>query len=53
MKTAFASLPIGTRFEFNSNVWVKKSTRTAYLEEFNRVFYFADKDLVRIMGLKG
>lgn len=50
MKTVFAAIPVGTRFECNGNVCLKTSTRTAILENYDRVFYFAMGDIVRIMG---
>ena len=53
MRTSFLSLPIGAHFNFNSNEYIKKSTRTAFLIEFNRVFYFSNSELVKIINLKG
>lgn len=50
MNTIFAALPIGTRFECNGNECIKKSTRTALLVQYGRVFYFEHKARVRIMG---
>jgi len=50
MNTIFASVPVGSRFECNGNVCIKKSTRTGLLEQFGHVFYFAMKDRVRILG---
>jgi len=50
MNTIFCSVPVGTRFEYNGNVYTKVSTRTARLEEYDRVFYFGIKDNIRIMG---
>jgi len=38
--TTFSVLPIGTRFECNGNVCIKRSTRTAVLVQYGRVFYF-------------
>lgn len=46
----FKELPIGTEFHRNGNRWVKKSTRTAFLVEYNRVFYFLQNDLC-IVGI--
>lgn len=50
MNTIFASIPVGTRFTCNGNECIKQSTRTALMVNFNRVFYFARTDCVRIMG---
>ena len=50
MKTIFASVPVGSRFECNGNICVKQSTRTAVLEQFGRVFYFGMNDRVRTIG---
>ena len=50
MKTIFAAVPVGSRFECNGNFCVKKSTRTAILENYGRVFYFAMTDRVKILG---
>lgn len=51
MKTNFSFLPVGSRFEFNGNLCIKKSTRTALLIEFQRVFYFSATDRVQVKGL--
>lgn len=37
----FEALPVGARFECNGNECVKRSTRTALLVQYGRVFYFA------------
>ena len=50
MNTIFCAIPVGTRFEFNGNAYIKRSTRTAFLIEFDRVFYFSIRDNIRIMG---
>jgi hypothetical protein len=44
----FKALPVGQTFWYNGNEYTKKSTRTAYLHEFKRVFYFGQNDIVRI-----
>ena len=43
----FEDIAVGTRFDYNGNAWIKQSTRTAYLIEFNRWFYFGASDIVR------
>ena len=50
MKTIFAAVSVGSRFECNGNFCVKKSTHTAMLEGYGRIFYFAMTDRVRILG---
>ena len=49
MRTTFKALPIGARFEYNGNDFFKRSTRTAFLIRFERVFYFRLKDVVAII----
>jgi len=45
----FESLTVGTVFEFNGNHFVKQSTRTARMLEYDRrLFYFGMKDVVTI-----
>lgn len=41
----FDELPLKTVFHYNGNTWIKKSTKTAKLVEYNKTFYFAKKDL--------
>jgi len=41
---AFSRLPVGTVFARNGNRWIKKSTRTAFLPEYDRWFYFGQAD---------
>lgn len=53
MNTIFIAVPIGCRFECNGNEYTKTSSRTARLEENNRVFYFGIKERVSILGKKG
>lgn len=50
MNTIFCAIPVGTRFECNGNAYIKKSSRTAYLIEFDRTFYFSNRERIRIMG---
>ena len=44
--TIFSALPIGARFKCNGNECVKRSTRTAVLVKYERVFYFTKDTLV-------
>jgi hypothetical protein len=45
----FESLTVGTVFEFNGNHFVKQSTRTARMLEYDRrLFYFGMKEVVTI-----
>lgn len=39
--TTFSALPIGAKFHCNGNECIKRSSRTAELLAFSRVFYFA------------
>ena len=41
----FKELPVGTRFSLNGTRFSKRSSRTAALVEFDRWFYFGQKDL--------
>lgn len=41
----FSELPIKAEFYRNGNLWIKRSSRTAYLPEYDRWFYFREKDL--------
>jgi predicted transcriptional regulator len=51
MNTIFIGIAIGQRFEFGGTAWVKKSSRSATLEENpTKWFYFSAKDRVRILG---
>lgn len=52
MNTIFCALRLGQRFDVNGTIWVKKSNRTASLEENGRIFYFGDKERVTILGVK-
>jgi hypothetical protein len=42
---AFNRLPVGTSFARNGNRWIKQSTRTAFLPEYNCWFYFGQHDV--------
>ena len=44
---SFEQLAIGDRFLCNGNEYVKRSTRTVLLVNFNRVFYFYAKQSVK------
>jgi hypothetical protein len=46
--TTFATLPIGGKFMCNGNPCIKRSSRTAELINFNRVFYFGKREIVTI-----
>ena len=41
----FKELPVGTLFSLNGTRYSKRSSRTAALVEFDRWFYFGQKDL--------
>ena len=41
----FKELPVGTLFSLNGTRFSKRSSRTAALVEFDRWFYFGQKDL--------
>lgn len=45
----FSAVTSGEVFTYNGNVWVKRSTRTAYLPMYRRVFYFGMSDIVRLV----
>ena len=46
----FYELNINDKFMFNGNLWIKKSTRTAYLPQYNnRIFYFSKKETCKII----
>jgi hypothetical protein len=46
----FAELPLNCQFLQHGNQWVKRSSRTAYLPEYKRTFYFK-QDALCIVGL--
>jgi len=41
----YKELPVGTHYSYNGNHWIKQSTRTAQLPEYDRWFYFGEFDL--------
>lgn len=44
----FHELNINDKFMFNGNLWIKKSTRTARLPQYNnRLFYFHKNETCR------
>lgn len=45
----FKDLPIGTHFYCNGNLCEKRSTRTACLLEYSRVFYFGQRESVAMV----
>lgn len=47
MKTTFALIPLNTVFYCNGNRCIKKSSKTALLLEYGRIFYFGQDDQVR------
>jgi hypothetical protein len=49
MKTTFSALPVGTMFFCNGNICTKKSTRTAWINKNNTLwFYFGANESVRV-----
>lgn len=50
MTVYFKNIPVGRRFECNGNECIKTSTRTARLIEYNRVFYFRQSELCRLLA---
>lgn len=42
----FCQLKVGSFFGYNGNRYKKKSKRTAYLIDYNRLFYFGKSDIV-------
>ena len=51
MKT-FAQLATGDRFRCQGNEYIKRSTKTALLVNFNKVFYFYDSQSVEPLDVK-
>jgi len=40
-RECFAALPIGAKFELSGNtVWVKRSSRTAYIENAPKIWFY-------------
>lgn len=46
----FKDINQGVHFMYNGNLWLKCSSRTARITEFNRVFYFKANDNVKLIG---
>ncbi len=44
-RITFENIPLNKLFSFNGANYKKQSTRTAYLIENNRIFYFSKNDL--------
>lgn len=44
----FRALPVGAHFTCNGNRCIKKSSRTAQLIDYGRVFYFLDNTSITI-----
>lgn len=47
-QATFQRLPIGADFAHNGNRYVKMTTRTAHLIEYNRRFYFGRREFVTV-----
>lgn len=45
----FSDLAIGNVFRMNGNIYVKQSTRTAWLVEYSRWFYFGKREIVELL----
>lgn len=45
---AFNRVAIGATFCKNGNAYIKRSTRTAFLTKYNRIFYFGQRELVTV-----
>lgn len=46
----FSEVKVGETFNLNGNTYVKKSTRTGHLIEFNRRFYIGQNETVTVEG---
>jgi len=44
----FKELKIGSNFEYGGNLWIKKSSRTAWLIRANRLFYMGQNDICKL-----
>lgn len=44
----FKDIKVGEYFMFNQNKYLKRSSRTALLLEFNRIFYFSPDDVCKV-----
>lgn len=45
----FNELAVGNVFRLNGNIYVKQSSRTAWLVEYNRWFYFGKRENVELL----
>lgn len=50
IRRTFKGLHIGVIFTYNGNDYIKKTTRTAYLIKYNKVFYFKANEVVWSTG---
>lgn len=50
IRTSFKDLHVGAIFTDNGNEYIKKTSRTAYLIKYNKVFYFKAKEVVFSTG---
>lgn len=50
MSTIFFAVPIGSYFKCNGNLCLKKSSRTAQLVNYSKVFYFGGTERVLLRG---
>ena len=44
----FKRVPLCAKFSRNGDAWVKSSTRTATVTEYNHTFYFRQRDIVEV-----
>lgn len=49
----FSRLKVGAEFFKNGNRCKKQSTRTARLVEYNKIFYFGQREKVELVNLEG
>lgn len=47
-QATFQRIPIGSDFAHNGNRYVKMTTRTAHLVEYDRRFYFGKREFVTV-----
>ena len=45
----FSDVPLYAEFYLNGNTYVKQSTRTGWLVQYARVFYFSQKEIVLVL----
>lgn len=48
-KRYFRDLEVGDKFYCNGNVCLKRSSRTALILRFNKVFYYGNKERVTLI----